>query len=68
LCAKVLLFFDICKKKHPKRWKTCNLSIIFACGIGIGLLCSFFVEIYLYKKYGKQTPAPEDTTPNTPAE
>ena len=27
--------------------------LIIACGIGIGLLCSFLVEMRLYKKYGK---------------
>jgi hypothetical protein len=28
--------------------------LIIACGIGIGLLCSFLVEMRLYKKYGKK--------------
>jgi len=31
------------------------LSISF--GIGIGLLCSFLVEMHLYKKYGPQNPS-----------
>ena len=41
-------------------WLTCvaGVSIYFwliiACGIGIGLLCSFLVEMHLYKKYGKK--------------
>ena len=37
---------------------TATMSIYFwliiACGIGIGLLCSFLVEMHLYKKYGKK--------------
>ena len=37
---------------------TATMSIYFwliiACGIGIGLLCSFLVEMRLYKKYGKK--------------
>ena len=28
--------------------------LIIACGIGIGLLCSFLVEMHLYKKYGNK--------------
>ena len=28
--------------------------LIIACGIGIGLLCSFLVEMHLYKKYGRK--------------
>ena len=37
---------------------TATMSIYFwliiACGIGIGLLCSFLVEMHLYKKYGRK--------------
>ena len=37
---------------------TATMSIYFwliiAFGIGIGLLCSFLVEMHLYKKYGKK--------------
>ena len=37
---------------------TATMSIYFwliiACGIGIGLLCSFLVEMHLYKKYGNK--------------
>lgn len=28
--------------------------LIIACGISIGLLCSFLVEMHLYKKYGNK--------------
>ena len=41
-------------------WLTCVAAVsiyfwlIIACGIGIGLLCSFLVEMHLYKKYGKK--------------
>lgn len=31
--------------------------LIIAFGIGVGLLCAFLVEIYLYKKYGKDRPS-----------
>ena len=34
--------------------KSIYFWLIIACGIGIGLLCSFLVEIHLYKKYGKK--------------
>jgi len=37
--------------------KDINFWIILAFGIGIGLLCSFLVEMYLYKKYGNDRPA-----------
>ena len=33
--------------------KSIYFWLIIACGIGIGLLCSFLVEMRLYKKYGK---------------
>ena len=33
--------------------------LIIACGIGIGLLCSFFVEMHLYKKYGRKEESDE---------
>ena len=31
--------------------------LIIASGIGIGLLCSFLIEMHLFKKYGKDKPA-----------
>ena len=34
--------------------KSIYFWLIIACGIGIGLLCSFLVEMHLYKKYGKK--------------
>ena len=34
--------------------KNINFWIILACGVGIGMLCSFLVEMYLYKKEKKQ--------------
>ena len=34
--------------------KSIYFWLIIACGIGIGLLCSFLVEMRLYKKYGKK--------------
>lgn len=44
--------------------KDINFWIILAFGIGVGLLCSFLVEMHLYKKYGKDQqpadPAKED--------
>lgn len=33
--------------------------LIIACGIGIGLLCSFLVEMHLYKKYGRKEESDE---------
>ena len=36
--------------------KDINFWIIIAFGIGIGMLCSFLVEMHLYKKYGKDQP------------
>ena len=39
--------------------------LIIACGIGIGLLCSFLVEMHLYKKYG--TKKPDETSTEAPA-
>ena len=33
--------------------------LIIAFGIGIGLLCSFLIEMHLYKKYGNQKPDEE---------
>lgn len=36
--------------------KDINFWIILAFGMGIGLLCSFFIEMYLFKKYGKDKP------------
>ena len=36
--------------------KDINFWIILAFGIGIGLLCSFLVEMHLFKKYGKNQP------------
>ena len=44
--------------------KNVNFWIILAFGIGIGLLCSFLVEMYLFKKYGnKNSSAPEADEP-----
>lgn len=40
--------------------KNINFWIILACGVGIGMLCSFLVEMHLYKKYG--TKKPDDTS------
>lgn len=37
-------------------YKDINFWIILACGVGIGMLCSFFVEMHLYKKYGTKKP------------
>ena len=34
--------------------KSIYFWLIIAVGIGIGLLCSFLVEMHLYKKYGKK--------------
>ena len=34
--------------------KSIYFWLIIACGIGIGLLCSFLVEMHLYKKYGRK--------------
>lgn len=34
--------------------KSIYFWLIIAFGIGIGLLCSFLVEMHLYKKYGKK--------------
>ena len=36
--------------------------LLIAFGIGVGLLCSFFAEMHLYKKYGQEQPA-EKTEP-----
>lgn len=33
-----------------------ELGLLIAFGIGVGLLCSFLVEMKLYKKYGKEKP------------
>ena len=41
--------------------KDINFWIILAFGIGIGLLCSFLVEMHLYKKYGDNTPKDGET-------
>ena len=44
--------------------KNVNFWIILAFGIGIGLLCSFLVEMYLFKKYGnKNSSAPKADEP-----
>ena len=37
--------------------KDINFWIILAFGIGIGLLCSFLVEMRLFKKYGEKSSA-----------
>ena len=34
--------------------KSIYFWLIIACGIGIGLLCSFLIEMHLYKKYGRK--------------
>lgn len=34
--------------------------LIIASGIGIGLLCSFLIEMYLFKKYGKEKTTEQD--------
>lgn len=34
--------------------------LIIASGIGVGLLCSFFIEMYLYKKYGNKPAEPTE--------
>lgn len=39
--------------------KSIYFWLIIACGIGIGLLCSFFVEMHLYKKYGRKEESDE---------
>ena len=39
--------------------KSIYFWLIIACGIGIGLLCSFLIEIYLYKKYGNKEESDE---------
>lgn len=39
--------------------KSIYFWLIIAFGIGIGLLCSFLVEMRLYKKYGKQEESKE---------
>ena len=44
--------------------KDINFWIILAFGIGIGLLCSFLVEMQLYKKYGKNQPTESDSPAN----
>ena len=42
--------------------------LIIAFGIGIGLLCSFLIEMRLYKKYGNQKPNEEPAAePSNPA-
>lgn len=38
--------------------------LIIAFGIGIGLLCSFLVEMHLFKKYGKNKPSESDSPAN----
>lgn len=39
--------------------KSIYFWLIIACGIGIGLLCSFLVEMHLYKKYGRKEESDE---------
>lgn len=39
--------------------KSIYFWLIIACGIGIGLLCSFLVEMRLYKKYGRKEESDE---------
>jgi len=38
--------------------KSIYFWLIIASGIGIGLLCSFLIEMHLFKKYGKQLTSP----------
>ena len=44
--------------------KDINFWIIIAFGIGIGLLCSFLVEMHLFKKYGQDKPNESDSSTN----
>lgn len=44
-----------------------ELGLLIAFGIGIGLLCSFLVEMRLFKKYGKQLTNPSAPEPAEPA-
>ena len=39
---------------------TIELGLLIAFGIGIGLLCSFLIEMRLYKKYGNKKPEDEE--------
>ena len=41
--------------------KSIYFWLIIACGIGIGLLCSFLVEMHLYKKYGRKEESDKTT-------
>ena len=41
--------------------KDINFWIIIAFGIGIGMLCSFLVEMHLFKKYGQNNPKDSDS-------
>ena len=38
-----------------------ELGLLIAFGIGIGLLCSFLVEMKLFKKYGKDSEIADET-------
>ncbi len=44
--------------------KDINFWIIIAFGIGIGMLCSFLVEMHLFKKYGQNKPNESDSPTN----
>ena len=44
--------------------KDINFWIILAFGIGVGLLCSFLVEMYLFKKYGNDKPSDPTASSN----
>lgn len=40
--------------------KSIYFWLIITFGIGIGLLCSFLIEMHLFKKYGEQKPADDN--------
>lgn len=42
--------------------KSIYFWLIIAFGIGIGLLCSFLIEMHLFKKYGNKTAEPIEPT------
>ncbi|MBR1809272.1 MAG: hypothetical protein IJ776_07790 [Paludibacteraceae bacterium] len=48
--------------------KSIYFWLIIAFGIGIGLLCSFFIEIYIHKKYGRKHHDKTMTEDSAPAE
>jgi hypothetical protein len=40
--------------------KSIYFWLIIASGIGVGLLCSFFIEMHLFKKYGNKPAEPTE--------